>query len=114
MGITTSKQIQNYYDLYQTNDVTFTKEVVKAIQLVPKHIFFKCLGSQRPCLIVSASMSSARLLATLNEKFYEQIKRSGNIIQIRFAFKREEKSDHMTFYISAKVTGFTPYGKSDK
>jgi hypothetical protein len=114
MGITTSQQIQDYYELYKTNDVTFTKEVVKAINLVPKQIFIKCLGTHWPCLIVSASLSSARLFATLNETFYEQIKRSGNIIQIRFAFKREEKTDPLTFYISAKVSGFTPYGKSEK
>jgi hypothetical protein len=114
MGITTSQQIQHYYDLYKNNDVTFTKEVVKALNLVPKQIYFKCLGSQWPCLIVSASMGAARLFATLNETFYEQMKRSGNIIQIRFAFKREEKVDPLTFYISAKVNGFTPYGKSDR
>lgn len=114
MGITTGQQIQHYYEVYQTTDVTFTKEVVKALHVVPKQVFFKCLGSQWPCLVLSASMSSARLFATLNETFYEQIKRSGNIIQIRFAFKREEKTDPLTFYISAKVTGFTPYGKSEK
>jgi hypothetical protein len=114
MGITTSQQIQRYYELYKDNDVTFTKEVIAAINLLPKHIFFKCIGSQWPCLICSASMNGARLFATLNEAFYEQIKKSGSIIQIRFAFKREDKNDPLTFYISAKVTGFTPYGKSDK
>jgi hypothetical protein len=114
MGITTSQQIQKYYELYKENDLTFTKEVTNALNLLPKHVFFKCIGSQWACLICSASMTGARLFATLNETFYEQIKRSGNIIQIRFAFKREDKSDPLTFYISAKISGFTPYGKSDK
>ncbi len=114
MGITTSQQLQRYYELYKDNDVTFTKEVIAAINLLPKHIFFKCIGSQWPCLICSASMNGARLFATLNETFYEQIKKSGNIIQIRFAFKQEDKNDPLSFYISSKVTGFTPYGKTDK
>lgn len=114
MPITTSQQIQRFYSEYKDNDVTFTKEVIKAVNLVPKQIFFKCLGNHWPCFIFSASMSGARLLANLNELFYEQIKKSGNIIQIRFAFKREEKTDPLTFFVSAKITGFTPYGKSEK
>jgi hypothetical protein len=114
MSITTSQQIQRYYSQYKENEITFTKAIIKAINLVPKQIYFKCLGSHWPCLLYAASMSGARLVATLNETFYEQIKRSGNIIQIRFAFKREDKTDPLTFYISAKVTGFTPYGKSEK
>jgi hypothetical protein len=114
MGITTSQQIQRYYDLYKENEVTFTKEVTHALKLIPKKIYFKCIGSQWPCLICSASMTGARLFATLNETFYEQVKKSGNIIQIRFAFTREAKTDPLTFYISSKVVGFTPYGKSEK
>jgi hypothetical protein len=114
MSITTSQQIQRYYAQFKDNEVTFTKEVAKAVNIVPKQIYFKCLGNHWPCLIYSASMSGARLLATLGEAFYEQIKQAGNIVQIRFAFKYEDKIDPLTFFISARTTGLTPYGKSDK
>lgn len=114
MPITTSQQIQRFYAQYKDNEVTFTKDVMRAVNLIPKQVYFKCLGNHWPCFIYSASMSGARLLATLNEAFYEQIKKSGNMIQLRFAFLREEKSDPLTFYVAAKISGFTPYGKSEK
>ncbi|RPJ09726.1 MAG: PilZ domain-containing protein [Spirochaetaceae bacterium] len=114
MSITTSQQIQKYFSLYQNSEVTFTKEIIKALKLIPSQIYFKSLGNHWPCLIYSTSMSQVRILATLNDSFYEQVKKSGNNIQIRFAFKREGKLDPITFFIAAKISGFTPYGKSDK
>jgi len=115
MAITTSQQIQNFYAHYKDIEVTFTRDVINAIKLVPKQIYFKCLGNHWPCIIYSASMSGARLIANLNELFYEQIKKSGNIIQLRFAFKQEDKTDLLSFFISCKISGFTPYNhKSEK
>ncbi|MBN1524806.1 MAG: PilZ domain-containing protein [Spirochaetales bacterium] len=114
MSITTSQQIQRFYSQYKDTEVTFTKEIIRAIRLIPSQVYFKSLGHHWPCIIYSTSMTQTRIIATLNESFYEQAKKSGNIIQIRYAFQHESKSNPFTYFIAAKVTGFSPYGKTDK
>ena len=51
MGIVTSQQIQNYYDLFRDTEVTYTKDVLKTLAVDPRQIYIKCNGAQWPCII---------------------------------------------------------------
>lgn len=42
MGIATSQQIQKYYDQYRDTEITFTKDIIRAIGLDPRQIYIKC------------------------------------------------------------------------
>ncbi|MEJ2665251.1 MAG: PilZ domain-containing protein [Spirochaetia bacterium] len=111
MSIITSQQLKNYYSDYKDIEVNFNTQVISATGLLAKQIYFKCVGNHWPCVIYSSSMSSAKIIANLNVSFYDAVKHADNLIQLRFAFKRPDKSDPLTFFIAAKIAGFTPYGK---
>jgi hypothetical protein len=111
MSIITSQQLKNYYSYYKDTEVNFNTQVIAATGLLAKQIYFKCVGSRWPCVIYSSSLSSAKIIANLSASFYDAVKRADNLIQLRFAFKRPEKTDPLTFFIAAKIAGFTPYGK---
>jgi len=111
MSIVTSQQLKNYYNYYKEIEVNFNTQVINATGLVTNQIFFKCAGNRWPCVIYSTSMSHAKVIANLNPSFYDAAKKADNLIQLRFAFRRVEKSDPLTFFIAAKIDGFTPYEK---
>ncbi len=114
MPVTTSQQITRYYQQFSQAEVTFTKEVVKAVKLNSKHVSIKCLGSQWPCIIYAASMMSAKIIANLAGGLNESIKKANNLVQLRFSFAEADKADPLTFFVSGRVVGVTPYGDGNK
>lgn len=110
MSITTSQQITRYYEQFSTVDVTFTKEVIKATLLYPKQVFLKCLGYQWPCIVYSSSMVGARLVVNMNSTVNETVQKANNLVSLRFSFLQRDKADPLTFFVAAKIVGYTPYG----
>jgi Tfp pilus assembly protein PilZ len=110
MSITTSQQIARYYDQFSTVDVTFTKEVIKATLLYPKQVFLKCLGYQWPCIVYASSMVGARIVVSRQGSFNETVRKANNLVSLRFSFLQRDKVDPLTFFVAAKITGYTPYG----
>jgi len=113
MSIVTSQQIANYYNQYANLEVTFTKEVIKTTQLVSKQIYLKCLGYQWPCIIYSSSMTSAKIIANVKSSIQEVTRKANNVVSLRFSFQKAEKADPVSFFVSAKVVGYTPYNKDN-
>ena len=109
MAITTSQQISKYYEAFKTTDVTFTKEVIQTTALQPQQIFLKCVGEQWPCVIYSASLSGAKVLASAKNSLGDRIKRANDVVSLRFSFKVSDKVDPRAFFVSGKVSGFAPY-----
>lgn len=109
MGITTSQQIARYFNLYQGTEMTFTKEIIAASGLVPRQCFLKCLGEQWGCVIYSSSFQGAKIIANVKGSFYEKLKKANNLVSLRFCFKIPDKADPRTFFVAAKITGFSPY-----
>jgi hypothetical protein len=109
MSITTSQQLAKWYELYKTIDVTLTKEIIKATGLDPRRVYLKCVGEQWPCVIYSTSFSGAKLVVSAKPALLEKIQKANNLVSVRFSFKLEEKSDPMSFFITARATGFAPY-----
>lgn len=114
MAVTTSQQIARYYEQFQDTDVTFTKEVIRALMLNTKQVFIKTLGYQWPCIIHSSSMRAAKIITTMNAALRESLQKSKNTISLRFSFIQREKTDPLAFFVSAKIMGTAPYGDPGK
>lgn len=110
MAVTTSQQITHYYDQFRDIDVTFTKEVIRATLLYPKQVFLKCLGYQWPCIIYSSSMAGAKVIVSMTSSLRDTVKKANNLVSLRFSFLQKDKADPLSFFVSAKVSGSTPYG----
>jgi Tfp pilus assembly protein PilZ len=113
MGLVTSQQITKFYDVYKNIDVTFTKQVIEAVGLQTKQVFLKCINHQWPCIIYSTSLTGAKVIANLNEKYFELLRKANNLVSLRFCFKHADKSDPIAFFVPAKVAGYNPYSKEN-
>lgn len=114
MPVTTSQQITRYFQQFSQAEVTFTREVVQTIMLNSRHVYLKCLGSQWPCVIYAASMTTARIIANLKGGLNDCIREGNGLVQLRFSFAEPDSPDPITFFVPARVTGTTPYGEQDK
>ncbi len=113
MSIITSQQINNYYETYAKIEVTFTKEVIKATQLLSKHVFLKCSGYQWPCILYSSSMIGAKIILNSTPSHIEILRRANNLVQLRYAFQKNPKGDPLSFFVPAKVTGSALYDQKN-
>ncbi|MFO7781843.1 MAG: PilZ domain-containing protein [Spirochaetia bacterium] len=111
MAISTSQQIARYYQQYSDVDVTFTKDVIKATLLHPKQVFLKCTGYQWPIVVYSASMTGAKIIANMKTSLSEAVKKSNNMVSLRLSFLQRDKADPLSFFVGARIAGYTPYGK---
>jgi len=111
MAISTSQQIARYYQQYSDVDVTFTKDVIKATLLYPKQVFLKCMGYQWPIVVYSASMTGAKVIANMKTSLSEAIKKSNSMVSLRLSFLQRDKADPLSFFVGARIAGYTPYGQ---
>jgi hypothetical protein len=109
MSITTSQQIGKWFDLYRTIDVTYTKEIMKSTGLDTRGVFLKCVGEQWPCVIHSSSFSGAKIIVSSKQALNERISKANNAVSLRFSFRLSDKPDPVSFFIGAKVLGFSSY-----
>lgn len=112
MGITTSQQLTKYYDSYRDTEVTFTKDIIRALKLDPRQIYIKCNGGQWPCIVNSTSFQLARIIiGTKGGAFQALSAKDAPGINIRFAFFAED-NQLISFLVAGKVTNITPYMNS--
>ncbi len=109
MSIVTSQQILRYYEQYKGTDVTFNKQVISAVGLVPKGIFIKFSDRQISCTVFSSSMSSARVIANVPSGAMAALKSATNRLSLRWCFKLPDKSEPITFFVTCRPTAFTHY-----
>jgi hypothetical protein len=109
MSIPTSQQIAKWYELYKTIDVTYTREIIKSTGLDPRGVFLKCIGEQWPCVIYSSSFSGAKVIASAKRELGERVAKANNLVNLRFSFKFLDKPDPVSFFIGAKVLGYSNY-----
>jgi hypothetical protein len=111
MSITTSQQIGKWFDLYKAIDVTYTKEVIKAAGLDIRGVFLKCVGEQWPCVVYSSSFSGAKVIVSSKETLTERIAKANNAVSLRFSFRLSDAPDPVSFFIGAKILGFSGYSQ---
>ena len=115
MSLTTSQQIGKWFDLYKAIDVTYTKESMKSTGLDARGVFLKCVGEQWPCVVYSSSFAGAKIIVSSKQALTDRIAKANNAVSLRFSFKFLDKPDPVSFFIGAKIIGFTTYaaGGSD-
>lgn len=111
MGLLTAQQITRYYEVYRDVDVTFTKEVINAIGLLTKSVYLKNQGHQIPCVIYSTSMSAAKVVVNVKSDLFLRVRDTKKVISLRFAFQQADKPTPLSFYVTCRIKGYSPYGK---
>ncbi|MDY2843657.1 MAG: PilZ domain-containing protein [Treponema sp.] len=111
MGIATSQQLTRYYDQYRDTEITFTKDIIRALGLDPRQIYIKCNGGQWPCIINSTSFQLARIIVGTKGGAFSALAKDNPAVNIRFCFT-EIENETITFLVSGKVAKIQPYMNS--
>ena len=103
MAIVTTQQITKYYEDYKATELSFTKDIIKALSMDPRQIYVKCNGSQWPCIINSSSFTAARIIiGTTGGAFKELAKKDPPPVSIKYSFYQSD-GQLKSFFISGKV-----------
>lgn len=114
MGIATSQQIQKYYDQYRDTEITFTKDIIRAIGLDPRQIYIKCNQGQWPCIINSTSFQQAKIIVGAKGGAYQALANKETTgINLRFCFF-ETDNQLMSFFVAGHITNIVPYMNSNE
>ena len=112
MGIATSQQIQKYYDQYRDTEITFTKDIIRAIGLDPRQIYIKCNQGQWPCIVNSTSFQQAKIIVGAKGGAFQALSNKDTTgINLRFCFL-ESENNLMSFFVAGHVTNIVPYMNS--
>lgn len=112
MGIATSQQLQRYYDQYRDTEITFTKDIIRALGMDPRQIYVKCNGGQWPCIVNSTSFLAAKIIVgTKGGAFAALAAKDNPTVNLRFCFSEQEK-ETITFLVSCRVAKIQPYMNS--
>ncbi|UCF96415.1 MAG: pilus assembly protein PilZ [Spirochaetaceae bacterium] len=109
MGFITSQQLSRYYISYKEREITFTRQIVEVLKLLPRDVYIKNRGDQLPCIIYSTSMTGAKIVASLKTNSLQKIRQANNLVSLRFAFGRSDKKEPLYFFVPAKITNYTFY-----
>ncbi len=113
MGIATSQQLTKYYDQYRDTEITFTKDIIKALALDPRQVYVKCNGGQWPCIINSTSFLFAKIIVgTKGGAFAALASKDNPNVNIRLGFADQESGERIAFLVSCRVTKMQPYMNS--
>ncbi|MDR2094517.1 MAG: PilZ domain-containing protein [Treponema sp.] len=114
MGILTSQKINTYYERYKGIEVTFTKEIIQVTGLITQQVYIKCIGDFWPCVLYSASFQGAKIVANTKSGLIQKLKDANNSISLRLSFMNPDTGNPVTFFVSARIMGYNPYGGSEE
>ena len=113
MGLATSQQLTKYYDQYRDTELTFTKDIIRAVGLDPRQVYVKCNGGQWPCIINSTSFQHAKIIVGTKGGAFQALAGKDNpTASIRFCFNEQEGDGIITFLVSSRVAEMRPYMNS--
>ncbi|MBN2739256.1 MAG: PilZ domain-containing protein [Spirochaetales bacterium] len=104
----TKHQIKQFHEKYKEIDITFNKKVIEYTRFIPHEISFKVGNDNYSCIVNSSSMMGAHVILQADKIFFEKVKANNKWVSLRFAFRREDKSHPLTFFIKSKVKSFNP------
>ena len=113
MSIITGQQLARYFEKFASIEVTFNKQVIAATGLVTRNVYLKIQDRQVPCVVFSSSMAVAKVIAGVKNPLFAALKTTGNRLTLRWCFKRPDKVEPFTFFVTCHATGFTPYSVQD-
>ncbi|MDR1505924.1 MAG: PilZ domain-containing protein [Treponema sp.] len=112
MALVTSQKITNYYERYKAIDVTFTREIIQVTGLVAQQVYVKCVSDFWPCVVYSTSFGGAKVVVSTRTGLIGKLQQANNTVSLRFCFKNAETGNTVTFFVSSRVSGYSPYGGS--
>ena len=113
MALITGQHISNYYKQFGEVEISFNKEVIRVTGLHTRNNLLKCKGAYWPCFVYSTSMRTAKIVASVEEDFFNCIKDANNLVLLQLSFNQADKSSPLTLRISAKMAGLSKYGEED-
>jgi hypothetical protein len=108
-----SQLLASYYKKYSAHKITFTTEVVKTLNLDLRQVYIKCINSQWPCIINSASLSMARIIIGTKSGAFNLLQHKKGVVSLHFSFLKHEDVP-INFFISSRVTDILPYNDSEE
>ena len=111
MPVITSQQIADYFREFAETEVTFSKDVARAIGLNPSGVHLQCMGGQWPCAIYGSSMTSARIITKLRPSLNESLRKTGNVVSLRYDMIDPENDRSIAFFVKARTTSFSQFGR---
>jgi len=106
--VLTSQQLARYLEQYGDAEVTFTRQVVQTLRLLPKHVYLKCQADILPCILYSSSLREAKVIANLRTAALRMLQQASGTLSLRFCFAREG-TDPLTFFVPARLTAQIAY-----
>ena len=114
MGLATAQVLQRYYDQYRDTEITFSKDIIRALGLDPRQIYIKCNRGQWPCIINSTSFLQAKIIVGAKGGAYQALAdKATSGINLRFCFFQAE-NNVMSFFVAGHVTNIVPYMNSNE
>jgi hypothetical protein len=109
MGVLTSQKIAALYERYREIEVIYTKEIIQVTGLQSKQIYVKCVSDVWPCVIYSSSFQGAKIAVNVKSGLIPRLQQTNNMVSLRFCFKDPFQGEQVTFFVSARSLGYTPY-----
>jgi len=109
--VVTSQKLNEYLEQFGSIEVTFTRQVAEVLGLLPKYVYLKVQADILQCSIYSTSMREARVIANLRASALASLRQAGNAVALRFCFQRSERTDSLSFYVSARITSINAYNR---
>lgn len=109
MAILSSHSIQNYYQTFAKIEVTFNKEVIKALGLLQEDVYLKIAGFHIPCVLYSSSFETAKVIVSFKPEHLEKLKAGHQSGMLHLGFKSDEKTQPLKFFFNIRVKGYNRY-----
>ncbi|MGP1595035.1 MAG: PilZN3 domain-containing protein [Treponema sp.] len=112
MGFATSQQLNKYYESFQNSELTFTKEVIQAMDFNTQQVNIRCAGEKGgpwSCVINSASMVAAKIIVAQHCGIYDKIKDGVSSVSLRFSFFARNGKTDISFFVAGKIVSCIPY-----
>ena len=105
MSLITNQLINQFYTKFRSIDVSFNKDVVKSTGLQSKKVFLKFKEGQRPCVLYSCSLESARVIAVIPDNILQNLQDNETNLSLRFSFLKDEapKPEEHNFFIQSRL-----------
>jgi hypothetical protein len=108
----TSQKITEYYQRFNAIEVTFTKEIIQVLGLITQQIYLKCISDFWPCVVFSSSFQGAKVVVNVKSGILDKLRQANNSASLRFCFKSADSNSPVTFFVSARSVGYSPYADS--
>jgi len=113
MAEPSKKRLDEMFERYKRNEITFNREVVEAIALVQKQLFIRYGSTQKPCYLHSVSLTNAKVMAQMSPQDLETITNTDTVF-VNYCFgKSKTNPKSVTFLAPYRLARLNPAMKID-